>query len=47
MTGLEEGLERKKIIYFSLSEHVGILKGELKIKGLINGKSVVPLQLLT
>ena len=32
MTGLENGLERKKIVSFSLWDDVGFLQGELKIK---------------
>ena len=28
---LENGLERKEIVYFSLSDEVGVLQGELKI----------------
>ena len=31
MIRLEEGLERKKMIYFSLFEDVGVLQGELKV----------------
>ena len=32
MIRLENGLERKKIIYFLLREEVGVLQGELTIK---------------
>ena len=32
MTKLENGLERKKIVYFSVCEDVGVLQEDLKIK---------------
>ena len=32
MTRLENGLERKEMVYFSLSEDVEVLHGELNIK---------------
>ena len=32
MIRLKNGCERKKIVYFSLCEDVGVLQGELKIE---------------
>ena len=32
MNRLENGLVRKKVVYFSLWEDVGVFKGELKIE---------------
>ena len=32
MTKVENGLERKKIVYFSLWKDVGVMQGVLKIK---------------
>ena len=41
------GLARKKqIVYFTLREDIGVLKGGLKIKWLINGISAVMLEWL-
>ena len=47
MIRLANGLERKKIVYFSLLESVGVLQGDLKIKkGLINRKCAETLEWL-
>ena len=46
MIKLDNGLERKKIVHFSLLKDVGVLQGELKIKGLINWECDVTLEWL-
>ena len=46
MIRLENGLERKSVVFFSLWHDMGVLQGGLKIKELIIRKSVVTLEWL-
>ena len=46
MIRLEYGLERNKVVYFSLWVDVGVFQGELKIKGPANWKSAVTVESL-